>query len=168
MRTFTLAVAFVLGLAPIVFADAGDDAAEGRRWGISLWGLSYHVNRSIDYNEANLGVGVRYYFNRQVFVEGDALRNSNRGVVLPVSAGFELWNGSLGRACHVSALAALTAAYYQNGRTETNYYRVGPVPGAVVSCGRVKTNVMGILSPSRQPVAAIVASLTILVGSARH
>ena len=168
MRIFTLAVAFVLGLAPMVFANVGDDGADDRQWGISVWGLSYHVNRSIDYNEANLGVGVRYYFNRHAFVEGDALRNSNRGVVLPVSAGLELWNGSLGGVCHVSALAALTAAYYQNLRTDTNYYRIGPVPGAVVSCGRVKTNVMGILSPSRQPVAAIVASLTILVGSARH
>src|SRR5262245_14509703 len=101
VRTFTLAVAFVLGLAPMVFANAGDDGADDRQWGISVWGLSYHINRSIDYNEANLGAGVRYYFNRHAFVEGDALLNSNRGIVLPVSAGLELWSGSLGGVCHV-------------------------------------------------------------------
>jgi len=51
--------------------------ADEPRWGVSIWGLSYHVNRSVDYNEDNWGLGVRYYFKpNRLFLEADALRNS--------------------------------------------------------------------------------------------
>ena len=86
MRAFALTIACVLGCSSAARADDDRDA----RWGIAIWGLSYHVSRTIDYNEANVGLGLRYYFNRRLFVEGDALRNSNRGIVLPASAGAEL------------------------------------------------------------------------------
>ena len=133
-----------------------------RHWGATIWGLSYHVNTTIDYAVANWGLGVRYYIKPQhFFVEADALRNSNRGLVVPVSAGAELGIGTVA-ACHFSALAALTAAYYQNPRKDLTQVKWGPVPGATVGCGRFKTNVMVILSPSSQPLAAIAASLTIL------
>ena len=145
--------------SPARAADRDPDV--DRRWGLSIWGVSYHVNRSIDYTEGNYGVGIRYYLSHYIFFEGDVLRNSNRGVVLPVSAGVELGIGSLFD-CKVSAVGAATLAYYQNVRTESDYFKVGPVPGVAFGCGRVKTNVVAILSPSHQPLAAIAASATIL------
>jgi hypothetical protein len=133
-----------------------------RRWGITIWGLSYHVNNSIDYAVDNWGLGVRYYFKpARFFVETDALRNSNRGLVVPISAGAEIGFASIG-VCRFSALAALTAAYYQNPRKGGDEVKWGPVPGATIGCGRFKTNVLTILSNESEPLAAVVASLTIL------
>ena len=154
-----IATAAVIGLSSLARAE---DAPPYRSWGLSIWGVSYHVNRSIDYDEANLGVGVRYYFTRYLFVEGDVLRNSNRGVVLPVSVGAEIGFGSVGK-CGFAAVAAATVAYYRNPRTDSDYFKVGPVPGMAITCGRAKTNVVVILSPSHDPIAAIAASLTILL-----
>ena len=134
-----------------------------KRLGISLWGLSYHVDHEIDYDEANVGFGLRYYFNHHVFVEADALRNSNRGLAVPLSAGFDFKFASLGKACDLYAVAAGAVVYYQNVRTEREYFRAGPVPGVTLGCGRVKTNVIVVLRPSHQPVDVIVASLTIML-----
>ena len=91
---------FGMGLATAAFADDAKEQPQrnaGRHWGLSIWGLSYHTNRSIDYDESNWGLGVRYYARPQwkwlgrnqdtrLFLEGDALRNSNGGIVLPLSA----------------------------------------------------------------------------------
>jgi hypothetical protein len=134
-----------------------------KRWGISLWGLSYHIDDEIDFDEANVGLGLRFYVSRLVFVEVDALRNSNRGLAVPVSAGLDLKIASLGQACNLYAVAAGTVIYYQNRRTEREYVRAGPVPGVTLGCGRVKTNAIIVLKPSRQPVSVIAASLTILL-----
>jgi len=131
------------------------------RWGVTIWGVSYHLNDSIDYDQHNWGAGLRYYVWRHVFVEGDALRNSNRGIVLPASIGAELGIGTLFHACDVSAVAALTVAYYQNLRTQSNYIRYGPVPGVSVRCGRIQPSVIAVLSPSHTVLAALVGSLTI-------
>ena len=133
-----------------------------QRWGISIWGLSYHPDHEIDFDEANVGLGLRYYFNHRVFVEVDALRNSNRGLAVPVSAGLDFKVASLGQACNLYAVAAGTVVYYQNPRTEREDVKVGPVPGVTLGCGRVKTNVIIVLRPSHQPVSVIAASLTIL------
>jgi hypothetical protein len=142
-------------------AYADDDQHE--RWGITVWGLSYHVSTSIDYAASNWGLGLRYYpIRRRLFVEGDALRNSNRGLVLPVSVGAEFGMGSVS-ACKLTAIAALTAAYYQNPRRDTTEIKVGPVPGVSIRCGRFKTNVLLVLSKSDTPLSAIVASLTIFL-----
>ena len=134
-----------------------------KRGGISIWGLSYHIDDEIDFAEANVGLGLRYYVHRLVFVEIDALRNSNRGLAVPVSAGLDLKVASLGRACNLYAVAAGAVVYYQNRRTEREYFRAGPVPGVSLGCGRVKTNAIIVLKPSRQPVSVITASLTILL-----
>jgi hypothetical protein len=134
-----------------------------KRWGISIWGLSYHVDHEIDFDDANVGLGLRYYVNRLVFFEVDALRNSNRGLAVPVSAGLDFKVASLGQACSLYAVAAGTVIYYQNRRTEREYVRAGPVPGVTLGCGRVKTNAIVVLKPSRQPVSVIAASLTILL-----
>jgi hypothetical protein len=135
------------------------------RWGVTIWGVSYHVNKAIDYDERNWGAGLRYYIHRHVFVEGDALRNSNRGLILPVSVGAEIGVGTLFSACHVSAIAAATLAYYQNPRIDSNYFKFGPVPGVAFRCGRIQPNVIAVLSPSGGPLAAVVGSLTIRLGS---
>jgi hypothetical protein len=158
----SLVLLTVIGLLPSPAAAQDQDGQPPRRWGMTIWGASYHINDSIDYAANNWGLGVRYYIKpRHFFVEGDALRNSNRGLVLPVSAGAEIGVGTIG-ICHFSALAALTAAYYQNPRKNLDQVKWGPVPGMTIGCGRFKTNVLVILSPSNQPLAAIAASLTIL------
>ena len=124
----------VTGCSSPALADEPPD----KRWGISIWGLSYHIDPEIDFDEANVGLGLRYYFNRRVFVEIDALRNSNGGLAVPVSAGLDLKVASLGRACSLYAVAAGTVVYYQNPRTERDYFRAGPVPGVTLGCGRGK------------------------------
>ena len=154
----TLAILIVGFASPALGAEDPD-----KRWGISIWGLSYHFDDEIDFDEANIGLGLRYYVSRLAFVEADALRNSNGGLAVPVSAGLELKVASLGPACNLYAVAAGTAVYYQNRRTEREYFRAGPVPGVTLGCGRVKTNVIIVLKPSRQPVSVIAASLTILL-----
>jgi hypothetical protein len=149
---------FLLAVALPSSALAADD-----RWGISLWGLSYHVDRSVDYNEDNWGLGLRYYFKPdRFFVEVDALRNSNRGLVLPLSAGAELRVAPLPAGCKLFAVAALTAAYYQYPNRNTTDIKVGPVPGVSVGCGHLKGNVMAVLRKSSEPLAALTASLTIV------
>ena len=154
----TLAI-LVTGLSSPALAAEDPD----QRWGISIWGLSYHIDDEIDFDEANVGLGLRYYFNRLVFVEVDALRNSNRGLAVPVSAGLDFKVASLGQACNLYAVVAGTVVYYQNRRTERDYFKAGPVPGVTLGCGRVKTNAIIVLKPSRQPVSVIAASLTILL-----
>jgi hypothetical protein len=149
----------VTGLSsPLLAADDPD-----QRWGISFWGLSYHIDDEIDFDEANVGVGLRYYFNRLVFTELDALRNSNGGLAVPLSVGLDLKVASFGQVCSLYAVAAGTVIYYQNRRTDREYFRAGPVPGVTLGCGRVKTNAIIVLRPSRQPVSVIVASLTIML-----
>ena len=144
--------------SPALAADDPD-----KRWGISIWGLSYHVDDEIDFDEANVGLGLRYYFNHLVFVEADALRNSNGGLAVPVSAGLDFKIASLGRGCHLFAVAAATVVYYQNRRTGREDVKAGPVPGMTLGCGRVKANAIVVLRPSSQPVAVIAASLTIML-----
>jgi hypothetical protein len=110
-----------------------------------------------------VGLGLRYYFNHRVFVEVDALRNSNRGLALPASAGLDFKIATLGRACNLYGVAAGTVVYYQNRRTEREYVKVGPVPGVTLGCGRLKTNAIVVLRASHQPIAVVAASLTILL-----
>ena len=173
-RAFLLVTLFVAMPSAIFAQDAEDERREpiGGHWGISVWGLSYHVNRAIDYNESNLGLGLRYSArprwrwlghdeDNRVFVEADALRNSNKGLVLPISAGAEYQVGHLGGGCKLFAVGALTLAYYQNSRKKATELKFGPVPGFAIGCGHVKTNVLAVLSASKQTLAAIVASMTI-------
>jgi hypothetical protein len=154
-QLFVVAVAVVAAL-PVTARAQG-------QWGVSIWGLSYHVDRSVDYNEDNWGLGLRYYFKRdKYFVEGDALRNSNRGLVLPLSAGAEFRVAPLPAACKLFAVAALTLAYYQYPNRDTTDIKFGPVPGVSIGCGHVKANGVAVLRKSSEPLAALAASVTIL------
>jgi hypothetical protein len=146
----------------VVAALPATASAQGQ-WGVSIWGLSYHVDRSVDYNEDNWGLGLRYYFKRdKYFVEADALRNSNRGLVLPLSAGAEFRVAPLPARCKLFAVAALTLAYYQYPNRDTSDVKFGPVPGAAIGCGHVKANAIAVLRKSSEPLAALAASVTIL------
>ena len=138
------------------------DEQRDRRLGISIWGLSYHVDDEVDFDEANVGLGLRYYFTRRFFAEVDALRNSNSGLAVPVSAGFDFKFASIGK-CGLSAVVAGTVVYYENQRTGVDYVKAGPVPGITLGCGRVKTNAIAVLRGDSQPVAVIAASLTIML-----
>jgi hypothetical protein len=152
----------VLSSSPAAAHAQAQDEEPPRRWGLNIWGLSYHVSDSIDYAAGNWGVGARYYLKpRHLFLEADALRNSNRGLVVPISFGGEIGIGTIG-VCRFSALAVLAAAYYRNPRTDVDDVKWGPVPGATVGCRRIKANVLTIFRPSDQPLAAVVAYLTVL------
>ncbi len=131
--------------------------------GLAIWGLSYHVDRSVDYNEDNLGLGLRYYLKpERWFVEVDALRDSNRGLVVPASVGLEFGLARLPAGCQLSGVVAGTVAYYQFANTNSSVIKYGPVPGVGIGCGRVKTNIMAVLRKSSEPLAALTASLTIM------
>jgi hypothetical protein len=155
--------AAALLLAALVILALPSPVRAGDRWGLSLWGLSYHVDRSVDYNEDNWGLGVRYYFKPdRLFLEFDALRNSNRGLVLPLSLGTEFKIAPLPAGCKLFAVAALTAAYYQYPNRDTTDIKIGPVPGVAIGCGHLKGNIMAVLRKSSEPLAALTASLTIV------
>jgi hypothetical protein len=149
--------------AALLLALPGAARADDQRWGLSLWGLSYHINRSADYNEDNWGLGVRYYVRpNRLFVEADALRNSNRGLALPVSLGADFRIAPLPAGCKLLGVAALTLAYYQYPNRNTTEIKIGPVPGLTIGCGRVKVNGIAVLRKSSEPLAALTASLTIM------
>jgi hypothetical protein len=150
-------------------SDGGFDP----QWGISLWGLSYHIDRRIDYNEGNWGLGVRYSARPQwkwlgrdednrVFLELDALRNSHSGLVLPLSAGVEYTIKTISSSCRLSVVGAVTLAYYRNPDEDTSEFKFGPVPGLTLSWGHLKTNMIVVLRKSRQPFSSIVGSITIV------
>jgi hypothetical protein len=173
----------ILVLALMFALPSATHAENGKReiqedstgqWGINIWGLSYHVDRSIDYEGNNWGVGVRYYVRPQwrwlgakrdsrVFLEADALRNSHKGLVLPFSAGAEYDIMTISSGCKLFALATFSLATYQIPRTGVTEIRFGPVPGVAISCGHIKVNTIAVLQPSWQPLAVIVGSITIAV-----
>jgi hypothetical protein len=180
MRTPRLRLLVLLTLVLVypstTFADDPQDASQGggeQRWGISIWGLSYHFDRSIDYDERNWGLGIRYYArphwrwlgrdeDNRVFLEADALRNSHGGLVLPLSAGVEYRVKTFRGGRQLFVVGALTLAYYQNRRKQATEVKFGPVPGLTLSWGRVRTNMIVVLKPSKPPLAAIAGSVTIV------
>ena len=154
----SLILTLVVAYPAALFADADEP-----RWGITIWGLSYHADKAVDYSEGNWGLGLRYYAKpRLLFLEVDALRNSNRGLVVPASIGAELGIGTLPGGCRLAAVGAFAVAYYENQHKDTTEIKFGPVPGMTLGCGRVKVNVLAILKKSTPPLAALAASLTIL------
>jgi len=144
-------------------------------WGVNAWGLSYHIDHAIQYNGTNWGLGVRCYArpawsmlgegeDNKIFVQADALLNSHRGLVLPVGAGVEYKLSTLSSGCKLFFLGALVMAYYQApDRGHKNQVRYGPVPGLDLACGRIRPNVIVVPNASRQMIAAIVASVTVML-----
>ena len=151
-----LILALVVACPAGVLADADES-----RWGLMIWGLSYHVDHAADYSEGNWGLGLVLPEPRRLFLEVDALRNSNRGLVIPASIGGELGLGTLPGGCRLAAVGTFTVAYYENQLKDTTEIKFGPVPGVTLGCRRLKINVLTILKTSTPPLAAVVASLTI-------
>ncbi len=176
LKALILTVALGGSLPVTAFAQHARDESghtSNQQWGITLWGLSYHTNRNAGYETLNWGLGVRYYRrphwrwlgkspNNRVFLEGDVIRNSNDGLALPVSAGTEYWTRLSPARCRLFAVGALTLAYYHYPATDRADVKFGPVPGAAVGCGPVKVNVSAVLRKSSSPLAALVASMTIV------
>ena len=58
----------------------------------------------------------------------------------------------------------MAIAYYQTpDRGHKSEVRYGPVPGLDLACGRIRPNVIVVPNPSRQMIAAIAASVTVIV-----
>jgi hypothetical protein len=165
----------IVVLPSAAFADDPRQENKGSvdHWGISIWGLSYHVDRSIDYNETNWGLGIRYYARPQwrwlgrdednrVFLEADALRNSHGGLAIPLSAGVEYEATTISGRCRLFVVGALTLAYYQNRREDATELKFGPVPGLMISWGHVRTNIMVVLRAKKELLAAITGSMTLV------
>ena len=158
----------------LLLACPGAARAQDSQWGITIWGRSYHTDRSVDYDENNWGLGLRYYNkpdwhwlgrdeDNRLFAEADALRNSNRGLTVPLSLGGEFHIAPLPAGCRLFVVAALTAAYYQYPSRNIAVVKWGPVPGVAIGCGRhFRTNVMAVLRGESEPLAALTASVTIM------
>jgi hypothetical protein len=175
-KTLMKVVVFMVLLVsyPAAVSAAENNASLCGVWGIDAWGLSWHPERLADstYNDTNWGLGVRCYArpkwgflgkseDNRVFLEADALDNSYRGLVLPISAGVEYRLASLPGHFQLSFLVALTVAYYQIPVKNEAQVRWGPVPSFAVGRGRFKTNITLIPSTTRV-LAAVVASVTVV------
>ena len=159
--------------APSTFPPRAKRMHGTRNWGVTIWGVSYHIDKSHEYNGQNWGAGVRRYGRpdwrwlgssdeTRLFFEVDALKNSWSGLVLPVSAGVDYKIVSLSESCSISVLASLTVAYYQNAHGKGNSnWRYGPVPAITMGCGHLRSNVVMVLSP-HSGLAAIAGSWTIV------
>jgi hypothetical protein len=143
-----------------------------RELAVNVWGVSYHVNRATDYKEKNWGTGLTCYGRpdfkwlghddrNRVFFEGDLLINSWRGLVLPLSLGLD-YTVKAFPACRLSFFGALTVAYYQLPDRGVSEVRWGPVPGFALGCGHIRSNLILVPSPSKQPLSALVASISVL------
>src|SRR5215813_6221291 len=165
IRSGCLSFAIALVIAAPSFAD--DEAAEAtiehfdaghngpcREYGLNLWGLSFHPDRSKDYNEHNWGAGLSCYTrpdvpwllghnhdNRLVF-EADAMLNSWRGVMVPVSIGTNYRLKTFSGGCKLYVVAALTVAYYNNAIRNASEVDWGPIPGVSFGCGNIRTSMM--------------------------
>jgi len=166
-----VASAIVLGVVLIAWPKGAHAQSESpaahntlgpcRQLGLNVWGLSYHLNRQTAYDEQNWGAGLTCY-GRPLFFEGDALVNSWRGLVVPLSLGVDhtLWSVD---ACRLSFIGAVTVAYYQLPARGISEVRWGPLPGVSFGCGRIRTNVILVPNASKQqPLSAVVASMSVL------
>lgn len=172
-----LAVLFVLlsfGAFPsTAFAQGESNERICQQWGINIWGLSYHVDKDIDYNATNWGIGVGCYKRpewkwlgkseeNRVFFQADTMINSYDGLLILASSGVEYKLKKISNGCKVFADIALTLAYYQNPVKEKNEVKFGPVPGLAIGCGNFKSSVIFVPSIDKNHLAAVVASATIL------
>jgi len=153
--------------------DTGHDGP-CRQMSLNLWGLSYHPDRSKGYNEQNWGAGFSCYThpnipwllgrgtdNRLVF-EGDAMLNSWRGLMVPVSIGANWRVKTFASGCKLYVVTAMTVAYYQNPIKNISEVDWGPIPGVSLGCGAIRTNMMLVPSASQVPLAVAIASMSIV------
>ena len=175
---------------PAVFA-AGEDGADatvagavggnfGTRDGackemsLNLWGLSYHPDRTKGYNEQNWGAGFSCYSHpdipwllgkgadNRLVLEGDAMLNSWRGLMVPLSLGVNYRMKTFSDGCKLYFVAAMTVAYYNNPIKNVSEIDWGPIPGLSLGCGKVRTNLMLVPSATQAPLAVAIASVAIV------
>ncbi len=145
-----------------------------RQMSLNLWGLSYHPDRTKGYNEQNWGAGFSCYTrpnipwllgkgqdNRLVF-QGDAMLNSWRGLMVPISIGANYRVKTFASGCKLYFVAAMTVAYYNNPIKDVGEVDWGPIPGVSLGCGNIRTNMMLVPSASRVPLAVAIASMSIV------
>ena len=156
-------------------ASLSERSGACRNVSLNLWGLSYHPDRTKGYNEQNWGAGVSCYSHpnipwllgtgrdNRLVLEGDAMINSWRGLIVPVSIGANYRVKAFAGGCKLYAVAALTAAYYSNPVTNISRVDVGPIPGVSLGCGGIRTNMMFVPSTSsKAPLAVAIASMSIV------
>ena len=152
----------------------GDHDGVCRQMSLNLWGLSYHPDRSKGYNEQNWGAGFSCYTrpdipwllgkgsdNRLVF-EGDAMLNSWRGLMVPLSVAANWKVKTFASGCKLYVVTAMTVAYYNDPQKNVSEVDWGPIPGVSFGCGAVRTNMMLVPSASKVPLAVAVASMSIV------
>ncbi len=141
---------------------------------LNLWGLSYHPDRGKDYNEQNWGAGFSCYTrpnipwllgrggDNRLVIEGDAMLNSWRGLMVPLSLGANWKVKTFSSGCKLYVVTALTVAYYNNPIKNVSEIDWGPIPGVSLGCGAVRTNMMLVPSASKVPLAVAIASMSIV------
>jgi hypothetical protein len=154
------------------FGDGHDGVC--RQMSLNLWGLSYHPDRTKGYNEQNWGVGFSCYTHpdipwllgrggdNRLVVEGDAMLNSWRGLMVPLSIGANWRIKTFSDGCKLYFVTAMTVAYYNHPQTGVSEVDWGPIPGVSIGCGKVRTNMMLVPSASRVPLAVAIASMSIV------
>lgn len=152
----------------------GDHDGFCRQMSLNLWGLSYHPDRTKGYNEQNWGAGFSCYSrpnipwllgtgaDNRLVIEGDAMLNSWRGIMVPLSLGANWKLKTFASGCKLYAVTALTVAYYDNPQKNISEVDWGPIPGASFQCGAVRTNMMLVPSASKAPLAVAIASMSIV------
>ena len=145
-----------------------------RQMSLNLWGLSYHPDRSKGYNEQNWGAGFSCYSrpdipwllgrgsDNRLVIEGDAMLNSWRGLMVPLSVGANWKVKTFASGCKLYFVTAMTVAYYNDPQKNTSEVDWGPIPGVSFGCGTLRTNMMLVPSASKVPLAVAVASVSIV------
>jgi hypothetical protein len=145
-----------------------------RQMSINLWGVSYHPDRTKGYNEQNWGAGFSCYshpdipwllgkgVDNRLVIEGDAMLNSWRGLMVPLSVGANWRVKTFSSGCKMYFFTALTVAYYNNPIKNIGEVDWGPIPGVSLGCGNIRTNMMLVPSASRVPLAVAIASMSIV------
>jgi len=143
-----------------------------RNVSLNLWGLSYHPDRSKGYNEQNWGAGVSCYSrpnipwllgsgkDNRLVIEGDAMLNSWRGLMVPLSVGANWKMKTFASGCKLYLVTAMTVAYYNDPNKTYSEVDWGPIPGLSLGCGAVRTNLALVPSASQVPLAVAVASMS--------
>ena len=145
-----------------------------RQMSINFWGLSYHPDRTKGYNEQNWGAGFSCYSrpnipwllgsgrDNRLVIEGDAMLNSWRGLMVPLSVGANWKMKTFASGCKLYFVTALTVAYYNDPNKTYSEVDWGPIPGLSLGCGAIRTNMALVPSASRVPLAVAVASMSIV------
>jgi hypothetical protein len=136
-----------------------------RQLGVNVWGVSYHVNRATDYDERNWGAGLTCYGRPDLKWLG---RDENNRLFRRRRA--TSWRPRLSAVarrgprpgfnpCRLSFIGALTVA---TSAADGACPKCGPLPGFALGCDHLRTNVILVPSPSKPPLAAVVASMSVL------